>query len=179
MIKQINVKIAIAFFASTFSLAGYAQQTNIAQIEVTATVESGCIISASPLAFEKYNPLNDADATKNTSITLTCVKNTPVKSITLSGNDTATNTRNMKNKEGTETLSYQVYKPKSITGSIDIASTPCDSNATEIWDNAGYLNPGAPADASARVYNLCGVIKAKQNVGAGVYADTLTATVNY
>lgn len=175
MVKKITVNLAIAICASTLSFAANAQvapKTKTATVEVSATVESNCEISANPLVFGKYDPLAKADTTATSSITLTCVKNTPVMGVDLSGLVGVDGIRQM--TDGTSTLNYQVYKAG------DAAGTACTAGALSIWGTGNdALKPGTATDASAKSYNLCGVISASQDVGAGEYKDTLTATVSY
>ena len=175
MVKKITIKLALAVCAATLSVGAQAQvapKFKAATVEVTATVESNCDISANPLAFGKYDPLNNADTTATTSITLTCVKNTPVIGVELSGLVAASGIRQMTN--GTSTLDYQIYKAG------DVADTPCTAGSLTVWGTgADALKPGIANDANAKNYNLCGVITSKQNVGAGDYKDILTATVSY
>ncbi len=175
MVKQITIKMALAVCVSALSFSANAQvapKTKTATVEVSATVESNCEITANPLVFGKYDPLNTADTKATSSITLTCVKNTPVIGVDLSGLVGANGIRQMTN--GTNTLDYQVYKAG------DAAGTACTAGALSVW-GAGNdaLKPGTATDSSAKSYNLCGVITASQDVGAGDYKDTLTATVSY
>lgn len=175
MVKRISIKLAITACVAAFSFAAHAQvapKFKTATVEVSATVESNCEISANPLAFGKYDPLNNADTTATSSITLTCVKNTPVIGVELSGLVGNSGIRQMSNGAGT--LDYQIYKAG------DVAGTPCVAGSMSVWGTGNdALKPGIASDASAKNYNLCGVITAKQNVGAGDYKDTLTATVSY
>jgi spore coat protein U-like protein len=175
MVEKITIKLALAVCITAFSFAAHAQvapKTKTATVEVSATVDSNCEISANPLAFGKYDPLNAADTTATAAITLTCVKNTPVIGVDLSGLIAATGNRQMSNGNGT--LDYQVYKAG------DTADTPCTAGALSVWGVGNdALKPGIANDASAKNYNLCGVIKAGQDVGAGNYKDTLTATISY
>lgn len=175
MVKKITIKLALAACAATLSFAAQAQvapKFKTATVEVSATVESNCDITANPLAFGKYDPLNSTDATATSAITLTCVKNTPVVGVELSGVVAASGIRQMTN--GSSTLNYQIYKAG------DAAGTPCTAGTLTVWGTGNdALKPGIASDASAKSYNLCGVITAKQSVDAGDYKDTLTATVSY
>ena len=175
MVKKIVLQLSFSICAATLSFGAYAQAApkfKKTRVEVTATVESNCEISANSLAFGKYDPLNENDTTANTSITLTCVKNTPVTGVELSGLVDSTGLRQMTN--GSESLKYQIYKAG------DTAGAPCTAGSMTVWGTgSNALKPGIANDASAKSYNLCGIIAAKQDVGAGEYKDTLTATVSY
>ena len=75
---------------------------------------------------------------------------------------------------GSGTLDYQIYKAG------DTAGAPCTAGSLTVWGTGSdALKPGIANDASAKSYNLCGIIAAKQDVSAGDYKDTLTATVTY
>lgn len=174
MVKKIAMKLSLSACVAMLSFGAQAQvapKFKTATVEVSATVESNCEISANSLDFGKYDPLNNNDTTASTSITLTCVKNTPVIGVELSG-VVAGGGRQMTNGAGT--LNYQIYKAG------DIAGAPCTPGSLTVW-GAGNdaLKPGIANDASAKSYNLCGIITAKQDVSAGNYKDTLKATVSY
>ena len=175
MVKKIVITLGFSICAATLSFGAHAQvapKFKEAKVEVTATVASNCEISANSLAFGKYDPLNTNDTTASTSITLTCVKNTPVIGVELSGLVAASGIRQMTNGSGT--LDYQIYKAG------DTAGAPCTAGSLTVWGTGSdALKPGIANDASAKSYNLCGIIAAKQNVSAGDYKDTLTATVSY
>lgn len=175
MVKKINMKLALVLCVSALSFTANAQvapKTKQATVEVSATVESNCEINAAPLVFGKYDPLSKVDTKATTAITLTCVKNTPVISVELSGLVGDTGIRQMSSDAGT--LDYQVFKAGKTAG------TPCTEGALSVWGSGNdALKPGIATDASAKNYHLCGVIAASQDVGAGEYKDTLKATVSY
>jgi len=183
MHKRISIKLALVVFSAGLCFSAHAQvstpptttttasKSKTAKIEVSATVESNCEITANPLAFGKYDPLSKTDTLATSAITLTCVKNTSVTGVELDGIVTGT-TRQM--KDGTKTLDYQVFKAGNTAGAI------CDANSWSVWGKGSdALTPGIAADASTKNYNLCGLIKAGQDVDAGEYKDTLTAEVKY
>ncbi len=172
MVKNLSIRLAVVLLASVFSVSAYAQaKTKSATVEVTASVESNCEISANSLNFGVYDPRNQADTLANSAITLTCVKNTPITGVELSGLN-SNGGRQM--KDGSNTLNYQVYK------AADTAGTPCSASSTSVWGVlTDALNPGIAPDSSAKIYNMCGVIPAQQDVAVGNYKDTLTATVSY
>lgn len=123
-------------------------------------------------SFWKIRSTQYNDTTASTAITLTCVKNTPVIGVELSGLVAASGIRQMTNGAGT--LNYQVYKAG------DTAGAPCTAGSMAVWGTGNdALKPGIANDASTKSYNLCGIIAAKQDVSAGDYKDTLTATVSY
>ncbi len=172
-----NINFLIACVTSLLSLTCSAQQTHTANVQVKATVDASCTIAANPLDFGKYDPLSPTAKNQSAAVTLTCVKNTPIKSIDLDiGLSPDNGIRRMTN--GAEFLKYQVYKPSNGGAGVDIPGAICDANATVAWGSGtDGLHPAPHSDALAKTYNLCGVIDANQDVGAGDYADTLIVTV--
>ncbi len=174
-----NLAFGVAFLAATFSLASQAG-TGTATINVTTSVDPSCTITAAPLAFGKYDPTSSTAKTQKSAITLTCVKNTQPLGVALSsgGNHDSTS-RRMSN--GTEFISYEVYKPVATDPAVDLPNTDCTDSATAVWgdDTNSSLHPSIAVDSSEKTYFLCGVIKARQDVGPGAYSDVLTATVSF
>ena len=170
---------ALAFGCSITS--AYAQSTT--DISVTATVDQSCTITAQPLNFGKYDPTSTTDNAKSSSISLTCVKNSK-PTVTLSlGKNTGLNGSERRMSNGTEFLSYEVFKPVATDPAIDQPGTACSTNGAEtvVWgaDLATGLHPPAATDRTSKDFFLCGVIKAGQDVGTGSYSDVLTAKIEF
>ncbi len=136
-------------------------------LSVSATVASNCTISTSALSFGSYDPIV-ANATANLdgtgTVTITCTKGAVTTvGLDLGGNASGT-TRRM--ASGTERLSYELYK---------------DSSRSSVWGNSGTdLNDtGTAPSKAARAFTVYGRIPSAQDVAAGSYSDTVTATVNF
>lgn len=157
---------AIAMLAASFMTTGAHAATATAPMAVTATVQSACIVVATPLAFGTYDPTSGSVKDANSTITVTCTSGT---SFTVGLNPGSTSgatvtTRQMAN--GTNRLSYALYS---------------DINHTTNWGNTpGTDTPTATtATAVPSLLTVYGRISASQNVPAGAYTDSVTVTVNY
>ena len=168
--KKVQILKLLAAFAFGCSMNSVFSQST-ADIAVTATVDQSCTITAQPLNFGKYDPTSATDNSKSSSINLTCVKNSkPTVTLSFGKNVGQGNTeRRMSN--GTDFLSYEVYKPVAANTTIDLPGTACSANGAEtvVWgaDLATGLHPPAATDKTSKDYFLCGVIKAGQDVGTG------------
>lgn len=146
-----------------------------ANLEVSATVNSSCTINTSPLAFGTYDPAAATPTDGTGQVTIACVMGSlPVISLSAGLNSTDVNARSMLRGNGTESLSYVLYKPEAD-------GTSCSLTPTEIWGDATPSNLALPEVASVNpvTYNVCGRINALQDVPAGTYQDTVTATVTF
>jgi spore coat protein U-like protein len=138
--------------------------TASADLSVSATVTTNCTINTGPLAFGNYDPvgMNATKALEATGrVTVACTKGTSPK-IALG----ATNgKRQLKGGTGNnELLEYELYQ---------------DSNRSVVWSDTNQLTAGAAGSKNARDFNVYGRIPSGQDVGAGAYADTVVATVNF
>jgi spore coat protein U-like protein len=156
--------VAIAALASTRSNAASAS----ASLNVSASVANNCSISTSALAFGVYDPLV-AHASVNLdgtgTITIACTKGaTSTIALNLGGNASGASRR--MTDGSTNYLTYEMYQ---------------DSARSTVWGSSGaaqFTPPAAPTKA-ARNFTVYGRIPAGQDIPAGNYADTVTATVNF
>ncbi len=138
---------------------------------VTASVAANCSISTTTIAFGAYDPVvaqaaSPLDGTG--SVTITCTKGA-VTTIGLNagGNGASAlgTTRAMADGSG-NFLSYEIYQ---------------NAARNVFWGNSGadlFAPPVAPSKAP-RTFSTFGRIPAAQDVPAGSYTDTVTATVNF
>ncbi|WP_260928889.1 spore coat U domain-containing protein [Novosphingobium sp. 9] len=151
--------------AATIPLSAQAA-TATDPMAVTATVISACIIDAADLPFGNYDPTSSTPKDMNTTITVTCTVGTPF-TVGLNAGSTSgatVTTRQMAN--GANRLGYALY---SDTG-----------HATNWGNTSGTDTPAqATATATSTVMTVYGRIAARQNVPAGSYTDSVTATVYY
>jgi len=139
-----------------------------ANLSVSAAVANNCTIATSPLAFGTYDPVvanasNNLDATG--TVTVACTKGATATIGLGLGSNASGNTRRM--TDGSSNfLTYEMYQ---------------DSSRSTIWGNAGaeLLTPSAAPSKSSRDFTVYGRIPSNQDVPAGSYADTVTATVNF
>lgn len=126
----------------------------------------GCTIAVTPVAFGTYDVFATTPTDSTGRITYRCSRGNLAITIALgTGSSGSFTLRRM--RQGTETLSYNLY---------------LDATRTVIWgDGTGgssvYTDPRTTA-ATTEV-TIFARIPAGQDVGAGVYADTITATVHF
>lgn len=157
----------------------YAGSAN-SNLAVSATVNSNCSITTTPLAFGTYDPVgaNATAALNGTgSVSVACTKGATGLSVGMNnGGNFASGSRNM-SAGGGNTLSYGLYQPPSNTPSAACTFPGTTAWGTTIGTNTLALT-NAPSSA-ARSYNVCGTIPAGQDVAAGSYTDTVVATINF
>lgn len=145
------------------TIAGTASATDVTTtFLVTATVTSACSVSGTTLAFGTYTG-SQLDGTS--TLTVTCTLLTPYTVKLNAGANAGTpgdvNTRRMTDG-ATHYLGYQLYS---------------DALRTTVWDNTtGVSGSGTGLGLPYLVY---GRIPAGENVPAGGYQDTITATLTY
>lgn len=136
-------------------------------LSVSATVASSCTISTAAIDFGSYDPVVThaaANLDGTGTVTITCTKGT----VTTVGLDLGANavltTRRM--AAGTERLTYELYK---------------DSGRTSVWGSSGgnLLDTGVAPSKAARPFTVYGRVPSGQDISAGSYSDTVTATVNF
>ncbi len=126
---------------------------------------AACTISTTPVTFGAYDVFATAPLDSTGTVTFRCGQGDKNITITLSKGGAATfNPRQM--RSGAQTLAYNLYRDATRT-SIWGDGT----GGTTIYSNA---NPPAKDDVSVTIY---GRIPTGQDVTAGSYADTITATI--
>jgi spore coat protein U-like protein len=147
-----------------------AAATSSANSLIFATVVDNCTISAAPLAFGSYDPViaNAAAALDGSgTIIVACTKGATATiglSTGSNGSHGVGTTRALYG--GSAYLSYEVFR---------------DAGRSQLWSNAGagLYDIGAAPSKSPRTFTVYGRISANQDVPAGSYTDTMTATVNF
>ena len=142
-------------------------------LSVTASIANNCTISTGALAFGGYDPVatNASTALDGTgTVTIACTKGASttigLDTGTHAGNASGT-TRAMSDGAGTPSyLSYELYQ---------------DSSRSTVWTNSGggLYTPAAAPSKAARSYTVYGRVPSGQDVPAGSFTDTVTATVNF
>lgn len=139
--------------------------TSTTTFQVTATVSSGCVLSATNHDFGVYTPSSLADNINGTNIlTATCTLAVPYTlGLDIGIGDGATAAaRKMTRVGGTETLEYSLYQ------TVDRLLVLSD-----------VLTLSGVGTGLATDHTVFGKIPANQNVPAGNYADTVTATITF
>lgn len=149
---------------ATATATAYAAETSTT-FQVTATVSSGCVITATNHDFGIYTPSSLADNINGTNIlTATCTLAVPY---TLGldagiGAGATAESRKMTRIGGTETLNYSLYQ------TVD-----------RLLVLSNVLTLSGVGTGVATDHAVFGKIPANQNVPAGNYADTVTATITF
>ena len=167
-------KLAIAVAATLALIASghSAAATSTGTILVNANVVSSCVVTAVPLAFGIYDGTSNADKTASTPVVLICA-GTSTAVLTMDNGQNSSTTRRMKNAAGTEFLSYGLFQPVSNTPLAACAyTTPFGSTTAEGLSIIGI-------GLVAQTFNVCGSIPKGQNVGFGVYTDSVTVTATF
>ena len=147
--------------------------TKTTAIAVSASVASNCLISATPLLFNVYDPLATTNKTATSTISVKCNKNAMVsialdKGMGASASETA-RSMSLATTEGMpaqDPLNYALY---------------ADAGYATNWGTAAGAQPatGTGLD-TAVILNVYGKIPMNQyTAGVGTYNDTVTATVTY
>jgi spore coat protein U-like protein len=181
-----KAKLASAIGGAMFAalISGHAAAaTDVEDLNVSASVASSCVITAtSAVAFGAYDPVVANAATPLTTtglVSVKCTKGSSAITIDLDKglNAGAGTQRKMLGPTSTDTLDYNLYKPA--------ATSPwSDCSGTTVWGSTAGGSVFTPtvtwASNAARDFTVCGSIPANQNVGTdAAYADTVVATVNF
>lgn len=159
--------VAVGSAAPSMAVAS----TATSDIGITASVPNNCTISTSPLSFDPYDPIN-ANATSalagTGTVTTTCTSGASATITLGQGNNpggSSTNASPIRQlAAGTNKLSYYLYQ---------------DNGRTTVWGNTAGTGLAPTADGTAQDSTVYATIPAGQNVPAGSYTDTVTATVTY
>jgi spore coat protein U-like protein len=176
MIRKLSLAACLAAAAFVGHSQAFAGSVNV-PFQAKAHIDPNCTVTvAGDLDFGAYDPLQanaSADKTGSTSLTLTCTRGS-ASTINLSTSTNAVNgKRAMTN--GTSSLNYDLFFPSAVGASATATTTPWGDGTT---GGSGFGVPAAPSIA-ARTVMVFGSIPAGQDASTGVYADSVTATVNF
>jgi spore coat protein U-like protein len=157
--------LALAFMSS----AAYAA-TKTDTVGISAAVSTNCgIQTTADLDFGAYDPLGTSDNTATGTIQVRCTKGTAAtiqldEGLNKAGGSTcAVPVRRM--ASGAERLGYALYQ---------------DAGHTTVWSCAAANDKDYSAAGSSWVdQTIYGVLPQAQDVAAGAYSDTITATITY
>lgn len=176
MIKQMFSARTLSLTGALLLSIGTAATTDAATAEqdlsVTASVTANCTITTAPVAFGAYDPItaNASTALDGTgTVSVTCTSGASTTVTLGQGANSGTGSSDVApvrrlNDGGTHFLNYSLFQ---------------DSNRSTVWGNTtgtGVASTGTGSQVSLTVY---GSVDAGQNVPAGSYIDTVTATVTF
>ena len=167
--KFASKKIAAAVGSlALLGSVGAQAATATATFQVTATVASSCLVSATELAFGSITPTEAAtELAKTSTISVTCSNTHPYTVNVGFGANTGTEAnRFMKNSANEDKLAYNIYTEASHTNVF--------GDGTGVSKNVPLVGTGA-----AQTVTVFGRLLQNQFVSAGTYADTLTVNVAY
>ena len=160
------------FVVGAVLAAGWAPDAHAASasanLTVSASVTNNCTITTAPLAFGAYDPVV-ANASANLdgtgTVTIACTKGATTTIGLNLGNNGTGSTRRL-GDGSSNFLAYEVYQ---------------DGGRSTIWGNSGgaLLTPPAAPSKAARDFTAFGRVPSNQDIPAGSYSDTITATVNF
>jgi spore coat protein U-like protein len=162
--------VALLTAGVLLALAGTAQAaTRTSTFNVTATVNTNCVITTPDLAFGTFDGLVDTSATS--IITVRCSNGTPFFVDLNGGSSGDVANRTMTSVSSAVPLRYNLYT---------------DAAHNQLWGNGqngtGRASGTGGGMGTARTFTVYGLLDADLNTGevdAGSYADIITATVNY
>lgn len=154
-----------AFFATAVGPGAANAATQTSNFDVSTQVTASAQVSATPLAFGSYNPI-DTDATDEESIvSVTATVGTTYNIAIDAGHGSGATAAARKLEAPGDDLTYSVYR---------------NSARTEVWGNTfGNNTQAGVGNGTAQNITVYGRIPAQQSARPGSYQDTLTVTVSY
>lgn len=168
MIRKSLVVFALGSAGFLGSAFANAATTATANLDVTLTVESSCILAVDPLDFGTH-AIGDTNIEGQTNASVTCTAGTPY--ILTSDSAHTYELTNASGTAGTNTAAYVLYLDNA--GSQPLAQQlPSDSEVSA---------SASTGTGAAQVIPIYGKIRnaALSNVAAGTYTDTVTLQVTY
>lgn len=138
----------------------------------TATVNSDCYVSASPLNFGTTGSIIAAAIDATATITVQCTNTTPY-SVSLDNGQNASGSQRQMISPAGQYVSYRLYTDAAYSQAWTATTSPtsCTSGA-----NTCYLGTGTGSNQSVTVY---GQVPPQSAPAAGTYADTVVVTVTF
>jgi spore coat protein U-like protein len=135
---------------------------------VTATVLSGCAVTATPLIFGNYSSTATSPLDATATVIAACTSGTgyTIKADPGTGTGATVAARSMTGLVGGDPLNYLLYT---------------DSSHSTLWGD-GTLSTGTfsgTASLLPATYTVYGRIPTAQQPSAGLYADLVTVTLTY
>jgi len=137
-------------------------------LALSASVSNNCTISTSAVGFGSYDPVvvNASAALDGTgTVSIACTKGATTTIGLDLGSNASGSTRRLTDGSSNY-LTYELYQ---------------DSGRSTVWGNAGsgLFTPVAAPSKASRSFAAYGRVAGSQDVPAGTFTDTVTATVNF
>jgi spore coat protein U-like protein len=161
--KSILPAVALGFLALGLTSKPAVAATTTTTFGVSATVQSTCLVFATPIAFGTYT---GAVATSTSAVFVTCTNTTPYNVGLSAGLATgATVTTRSMTGPASALLGYALFS---------------DPARTANWGQTiGTDTVTGTGNGAAQALSVYGQATAGQFVAPGAYTDTITATVTY
>jgi spore coat protein U domain-containing protein, fimbrial subunit CupE1/2/3/6 len=133
---------------------------------VTRPALGACTINTTGVSFGSYNVFATSPLDSTGSVTYKCTGNSSINVTLSNGGAASFNPRRMLN--GSQALNYNLY---------------LDASRTTIWGDGTtgtqrYSNTNVPNNQNVTV-TIYGRVPASQDVNAGAYSNSITATINF
>jgi spore coat protein U-like protein len=172
MFTKNQLQVLAAAVAAATSIGALAA-TSTADLAVSASISSECVIQAAPtLGFGAYSPIGANSTTAlngsgNLSVTCTTGSTTPTIALgqganALTGSSGVVPVRQMAN--GASRLGYYLYQ---------------EVGRTTVWGDGVTSKSVATPDGLAHIETIYGKVTAGQNLPIGSYSDTVAVTVTF
>lgn len=164
-----------SFLALSLGLMGVAASAQTTgNVIVSANVVAACNVTVTNLAFGNYDPLAATPLNGAAAASIACSQGSiPVISLGAGANLLGAQRRMALTGVF---LDYGLFQPVS-----NAPGAACAYTAS--WGDGGAYGTALTATAATslavRAYNICGQIPAGQNVGIGVYTDTVAVNVTF
>ena len=170
-ITQLKRHVALAACALGFLAAGAAVSypalagTATTTLGVSLTINAGCNVSSTSVAFPAQTVLSSAVAQTGT-VSVTCTNTTPYNvGLDQGAGSGATVSNRLMTGPGSATVTYGLYQ---------------DSAHTTVWGNTiGTNTETGTGNGSAQSLTVYGHIAAQTTPAPGAYADTVNVTVTF
>lgn len=173
-VRKAVIALSFVGMATTFGGQSADAATEVANLTVDATVLSSCSISTAPVNFGTYDPLGTHNTTPldNSAglVRITCANGLPVLvrldqgGTPAAGSTAAAPDRQMAGPGPGDVLSYNLFS---------------DAPGGIVWGDTAGSGIARVGTGLLDVLTIHGRVPAGQNPTAGVYADTVVASVDF
>jgi spore coat protein U-like protein len=134
---------------------------------------SQCSISATSIAFGTYDVFSNIPVDSSGTISISCIKDVVKASLTIGPSSASgtINPRKMKRSPGTDLLEYNIF--------VDVTRTVIFGDGAGGTTVVNLKRPSGKPQPWSQNIDIYGRIPPGQDVSAGSYADSVTATINW